>query len=98
MANVYSLRIGMLSRRVDSRACLWNLALLGVTLVTILLVLSRSVVPLSPREVMHILLAPHQTIEGNAFILWELRLPRVVLALMVGGISAFGADITESGA
>lgn len=98
MANVYSLRIGMLSRLVDSRAFLWNLALLGVTLVTILLVLSRGAVPLSPREVMHILLAPHQTIEGNAFIVWELRLPRVMLAVMVGGISAFGADITESSA
>ncbi|MGL9751619.1 MAG: hypothetical protein ACR5LC_11710 [Symbiopectobacterium sp.] len=41
MANAYSLHIRMLSRRIDSRACLWNLALLGVTLVTILLVLSR---------------------------------------------------------
>lgn len=96
MANAYSLRIGMLSCRVDSCACLWNLALLGVTLVTILLVLSRGAVPLSPWEVMHILLAPHQTIEGNAFIVWELRLPRVVLAVMVGGALALSGLILQS--
>ncbi|MCW2479775.1 FecCD family ABC transporter permease [Candidatus Symbiopectobacterium sp. NZEC135] len=96
MANAYSLRIGMLSRRVDSRACLWNLALLGITLVTILLVLSRGTVPLSPWEVMHILLAPHQTTEGNAFIVWELRLPRIVLAVMVGGALALSGLILQS--
>ncbi|QZN97248.1 FecCD family ABC transporter permease [Symbiopectobacterium purcellii] len=96
MANAYSLRIGMLSRRVDSRACLWNLVLLAVTLVTILLVLSRGAVPLSPWQVMHILFALHHTIEGNAFIVWELRLPRVVLAAMVGGALALSGLILQS--
>ncbi|MGL9735978.1 MAG: iron chelate uptake ABC transporter family permease subunit [Symbiopectobacterium sp.] len=60
---------------------------------TILLVLSRGAVPFSPWEVMHILLAPHQTIEGNAFIVWELRLPR---AVMVGGALAFSGLILQN--
>ncbi|MGI8471889.1 FecCD family ABC transporter permease [Pectobacterium brasiliense] len=94
MGKVYTVRVGMVSRQIDRRTSAVALSLLLVLLAVVFLSLSLGEVVLSPAQVMSALLGKADS--GVHFIVNDLRLPRALLALLVGGALAISGLILQS--
>lgn len=90
------LRIGAFSRQIEWRASGWVVFLLCLTLVVGAWALSRGTVPLSVSEMVRVVSHGDADASGYAFILYQLRLPRVLLAALVGGALALSGLILQS--
>lgn len=94
MSNTVILRWGRFSRRLNP-ATLGRLALAaGITLLVVMLSLALGKVVFSPSELVHILLQGQDP--GTHFIVQQLRLPRVLLALLVGAALGVSGLILQS--
>ncbi|WP_296217374.1 FecCD family ABC transporter permease [Pseudomonas sp. UBA2684] len=94
MDKLLTLRTARFSRQINT-ATLLRLALaLAITLLLMLGSLSLGKVPLSPLTVLHILFSSEDT--SLAFIVEQLRLPRMLLAALVGAALAVSGVILQS--
>lgn len=96
MSKLFALRLGAFSRQIAWRACACIALLLCLTLVVSLWGLSRGAVPLSLGETLRAALMTDAQSTGYAFIVHELRLPRLLLAALVGGALALSGLILQS--
>ncbi|MBT2785182.1 MULTISPECIES: iron ABC transporter permease [unclassified Halomonas] len=79
----------------DSNRLLRSLIMLSLLLVaSVGLSLCLGSFPTSPTQVLHALAAPQRS--DIAFIIWELRLPRILLAILVGAALAIAGAILQS--
>ncbi|MCH4811013.1 FecCD family ABC transporter permease [Vreelandella neptunia] len=84
-----------LNTKHDSTPPLIRLLLISLFLIVSTgLSLSLGSFPTSFRQVLHALLAPQNS--DIAFIIWELRLPRIVLAILVGSALAIAGAVLQS--
>ncbi|MFK8257458.1 FecCD family ABC transporter permease [Erwinia sp. AnSW2-5] len=94
MDKIIALRWGAFSRQINLNT-LWRLLLaLGILLLVMLLSLTQGKVTMSPMTVLRLLCSDDPG--GIAFIVQQLRLPRIVLAGLVGGALAVSGLILQN--
>ncbi|MCG8710501.1 iron ABC transporter permease [Brenneria sp. 4F2] len=94
MANLYAVRVGRFSRQFAGRTTAVASLMLLITLTVMLFSLSQGKVRISAPEVMQALFAPSDS--GTDFIVNQLRLARIVLAMLVGGALAVSGLLLQS--
>lgn len=73
-----------------NRKTVWITAITGILLLiaTVFLSLSLGVVQLTPGEVFRALFAPAETDQMSSAVVWSIRLPRILVAVLVGAALA----------
>nr|WP_281419174.1 iron ABC transporter permease [Marinobacterium ramblicola] len=91
-------RIGPVSRRIDPTTLLRLALALLATLLVVMLSLSLGKVPLSPLQVVQLLLSGQGSSQGSglSFIVEQLRLPRTLMGLLVGAALGLSGLILQS--
>ncbi|MBK4725259.1 FecCD family ABC transporter permease [Pantoea agglomerans] len=94
MDKIIALRWGAFSRQINLNTVLRLLLALGILLLVMLLSLTQGKVTMSPTTVLRLLFSDDSG--GLTFIVQQLRLPRIVLAGLVGGALAVSGLILQN--